>query len=142
MFTGGLKIYTTLDYELQVFADSMLNLNLTKFEEKNNYDVKYADFPVDTTNIVTPYVQGGVLAIEPETGYVKVMIGGRNFDHSKFNRIMQAKRQPGSSFKPILYTTALANGYTPATIIKDEPVTFIHSYTLVYQSRNYLEIER
>jgi len=50
---------------------------------------------------------------------------------------MQARRQPGSSFKPILYSTALANGYTPATIIKDEPITFIHSDTLIYQSRNY-----
>jgi len=137
LFTGGLKIYTTLDYELQVYADSMLNLNLTKFENKNDYEAKFADFPADTTNIITPYVQGGVFAIEPETGYVLVMIGGRNFKHSKYNRIMQARRQPGSSFKPILYTTALANGYTPATIIKDEPVTFIHSDTLVYRSRNY-----
>jgi len=137
LFTGGLKIYTTLDYDLQAFADSMLNLNLTKFEEKNNYEIKYADFPADTTNIVTSYVQGGVLAIEPETGFVRIMIGGRNFNHSKFNRIMQAKRQPGSSFKPILYSTALANDYTTATIIKDEPIVFIHSDTLVYRSKNY-----
>jgi len=137
LFTGGLRIYTTLDYELQTYADSMLNLNLIKFEEKNDYEVKYSDLPSDTTNIITEYVQGGVLAIEPETGYVRVMIGGRNFEHSKFNRIMQARRQPGSSFKPILYSTALANGYTPATIIKDEPITFIHSDTLIYQSRNY-----
>ncbi|KQC08869.1 MAG: hypothetical protein APR54_04115 [Candidatus Cloacimonas sp. SDB] len=137
LFTGGLKIYTTLDYELQTYADSILNMNLTKFENKNNYEVKYADFPPDTTDIITPYVQGGVFAIEPETGYVTVMIGGRNFKHNKFNRIMQAKRQPGSAFKPILYTTAMANGYTTATIIKDEPVVFIHSDTLVYASKNY-----
>lgn len=137
LFTGGLKIYTTLDYELQEYSDSLLNLNLRKFENKNDYEFKYEDFPVDTTNIVTPYVQGGVFAIEPETGYVPVMIGGRNFQHSKFNRIMQAKRQPGSAFKPILYTTALVNDYTAATIIKDEPVIFIHSDTLFYTSKNY-----
>jgi penicillin-binding protein 1A len=137
LFTGGLKIYTTLDMELQEFADSVLNMNLTKFEEKNNYEFKYADFPSDTINIVTPYIQGGVFAIEPETGFVRVMIGGRNFNHSKLNRIMQSKRQPGSSFKPIMYTAALVNGYTPATIIQDEPISFIQSDTLFWMIRNY-----
>ncbi len=137
LFTGGLKIYTTLDMELQAYADSMLNKSLTKFEEKNEYEFKYADLPPDTVNIVTPYVQGGVFSIEPETGYVLVMVGGRNFSHSKFNRIMQAKRQPGSAFKPILYTTALVNGYTPATVINDEPVIFIQNDTLFYKPINY-----
>ena len=137
LFAGGLKIYTTLDMELQEYADSVLNMNLTKFEEKNDYEFKYADFPGDTINIVTPYVQGGVFAIEPETGFVRVMIGGRNFNHSKLNRIMQSKRQPGSSFKPIMYTAALVNGYTPATIIQDEPVSFIQSDTLFWKIRNY-----
>ena len=137
LFTGGLKIYTTIDYELQAYADSIMNYVLTKFEDKNDYEVKYADFPADTVNIVTPYVQGGIFAIEPETGYVRIMIGGRNYNHSKYNRIMQAKRQPGSAFKPILYTTALVNGYTPATVVQDEPVSFIHSDTLVYQAHNY-----
>ena len=108
------------------------NKNLIKFEHKNDYEFKYEDFPNDTINIVTPYVQGGVFSIEPETGYVRVMIGGRNFNHSKFNRIMQAKRQPGSAFKPILYTTALVNGYTPATVIKDEPISFVQNDTLFY----------
>ena len=137
LFAGGLKIYTTLDMELQEYADSVLNMNLTKFEEKNDYEFKYADFPGDTINIVTPYIQGGVFAIEPETGFVRVMIGGRNFNHSKLNRIMQSKRQPGSSFKPIMYTAALVNGYTPATIIQDEPVSFIQSDTLFWKIRNY-----
>ena len=137
LFTGGLKIYTTLDMELQEYADSILNKNLIKFENKNNYEFKYEDFPKDTINIVTPYVQGGVFSIEPETGYVRVMIGGRNFNHSKFNRIMQAKRQPGSAFKPILYTTALVNGYTAATVIKDEPIAFIQNDTLFYKAHNY-----
>ncbi|MBT3169573.1 MAG: PBP1A family penicillin-binding protein [Candidatus Cloacimonetes bacterium] len=137
LFTGGLKIYTTLDKELQMYADSVLNKNLTKFENKNNYDVKYTDFPADTTNIKTEYVQAGVFSIEAETGYVRVMIGGRNFNHSKFNRIMQAKRQPGSSFKPIVYTTALVNGYTPATIIEDEPTYFMQNDTLFWHPSNY-----
>ena len=137
LFTGGLKIYTTLDMELQEYADSVLNMNLTKFEEKNDYEFKYADFPPDTVNIVTPYIQGGVFSIEPETGYVRIMIGGRDFNHSKLNRIMQSHRQPGSSFKPIMYTAALVNGYTVATIIKDEPIAYIQNDTLFWSVKNY-----
>jgi penicillin-binding protein 1A len=137
LFAGGLKIYTTLDTDLQAYADTVLNVCLTAFENKNQYEFKYADFPADTINIVTPYVQGGVFCIEPETGFVRVMLGGRNFNHSKLNRIMQSRRQPGSSFKPILYTSALAQGYTPATIIKDEPFVFIQSDTLFWSIKNY-----
>ncbi|MFO7896411.1 MAG: PBP1A family penicillin-binding protein [Candidatus Cloacimonadales bacterium] len=137
LFTEGLKIYTTLDLELQVYADSVLNETLRKFENKNNYEVKYADFPADTTDIKTDYVQGGVFSIEPETGYVRVMIGGRNFEHSKLNRMTQSNRSPGSSFKPIIYTTAIQNGYTPATVIQDEPTYFIEADTLLWNPQNY-----
>jgi penicillin-binding protein 1A len=137
LFTSGLKIYTTLDTDLQAYADTVLNSCLTSFENKNDYEFKYDDFPVDTINIATPYVQGGVFSVEPETGFVRVMIGGRNFNHSKLNRIMQSKRQPGSSFKPIMYTAALVNGYTPATIIQDEPISFIQSDTLFWSIKNY-----
>ncbi len=137
LFTGGLKIYTTLNKELQMYADSVLNMNLIKFEKKNNYEVQYADFPADTTNIKTEYVQGAVFVIDPHTGHVPVMIGGRNFNHNKFNRIMQAKRQPGSSFKPIVYTTAIVNGYTPATVIRDEPISFVQNDTIFWNLTNY-----
>jgi len=103
LFGGGLKIYTTLDADLQEYADSLLNRELIKFENKNDYEVKYTDLPADTVNIVTNYVQGGVFSIEPETGYVRVLVGGRNFNHSKLNRMMQSNRQPGSGFlKPII----------------------------------------
>jgi penicillin-binding protein 1A len=137
LFAGGLKIYTTLDIDLQVYADSMLNKHLIEFETQNNYEVKYTDFPADTTDIHTSYVQGAVYAIEPETGYVRVMIGGRNFNHSKLNRTVQARRQPGSAFKPVVYTTALVNGYTPATVIRDDDISFIQSDTLFYKPHNY-----
>ncbi len=137
LFGGGMKIYTTLDSDLQEYADSLLNRELVKFENANNYKVKYNDLPADTVNIVTDYVQGGVLTLEPETGYVRVLIGGRNFNHSKLNRIMQSNRQPGSAFKPIMYTTALDNGYTPATVIKDEPICFIDRDSIFWKPHNY-----
>lgn len=71
-----------------------------------------------------PLVQGAVMAIEPQTGYVKSMVGGYDFTKSKFNRAIQSRRQPGSCFKPIIYSSALDNGYTPATIIHDSPIIY------------------
>ncbi|MCK9328249.1 MAG: PBP1A family penicillin-binding protein [Candidatus Cloacimonetes bacterium] len=137
LFTGGLKIYTTIDYDLQQYADSVLNVKLTELETLREYEAKYEDVPKDAVNIKTEYLQGGVFAIDPNTGFVKVMIGGRNFKHSKFNRVMQAKRQPGSCFKPILYTTAIMEGFTPATVISDEPLFFIKDDELFWEPKNY-----
>ncbi len=137
LFTEGLKIYTTLDFELQAYADSVLNHHLSEIEDKQEYEFVYRDFPPDSTDIKTPYLQGSAFAIDPRTGFVHVMIGGRDFNHSKFNRMTQAKRQPGSAFKPILYTAALQNRYTAATVIKDEPISFIESDTLFWAPKNY-----
>ncbi|HET7619071.1 MAG TPA: PBP1A family penicillin-binding protein [Vicinamibacterales bacterium] len=71
-----------------------------------------------------PLVQGAVLAIDNRTGAIKAMIGGNDFDTSKFNRATQAFRQVGSAFKPFVYTTAIDRGYTPSTILQDVPVSF------------------
>jgi len=71
-----------------------------------------------------PEVQGALLCIQAETGQVKVMIGGREFRESQFNRAIQASRQPGSAFKPIIYAAAIDKGYTPATMIIDSPIVF------------------
>ena len=125
LFTGSLKIYTTVDYDLQKLANTSLNNHLDYLESRRNYSVKYNEFSKIAPNINADYLQGGVYGIDPLTGYVKVMVGGRNFYHSKFNRMTQARRQAGSAFKPILYTTALEKGYTPATIIHDSPVVFV-----------------
>jgi penicillin-binding protein 1A len=72
----------------------------------------------------TPLVEGAVLAIENRTGQIRALIGGYNFDRSKFDRAMQAYRQVGSAFKPIVYTTAIDRGYTPSSIIMDTPASF------------------
>ncbi len=68
-----------------------------------------------------PKVNGGIVVIEPNTGDVKALVGGFNFRSSEFNRVTQAKRQPGSAFKPIVYAAALENGYSPNSIILDAP---------------------
>ncbi len=68
-----------------------------------------------------PKVNGGIVALDPHTGDVKALVGGFNFRSSEFNRVTQAKRQPGSAFKPIVYAAALENGFSPNTIILDAP---------------------
>ncbi len=71
-----------------------------------------------------PQVEGALVAIDPDTGFIRAMVGGYDFIKSDFNRALYAKRQPGSAFKPIIYAAAMDNGFTPASIIMDEPVTF------------------
>jgi penicillin-binding protein 1A len=71
-----------------------------------------------------PEVEGALVAIEPYTGFIRAMVGGYDFSKSDFNRVLFAKRQPGSSFKPIIYAAAMDNGFTPASIIVDEPITY------------------
>jgi penicillin-binding protein 1A len=71
-----------------------------------------------------PKAESALLSMEAETGEVKVMVGGRDFSTSQFNRAVQSRRQPGSAFKPIIYAAALDKGYTPATVIVDSPIVF------------------
>ena len=68
-----------------------------------------------------PKVNGGIVVLDPFTGDVKALVGGFNFKSSEFNRVTQAKRQPGSAFKPIVYAAALENGFSPNSIILDAP---------------------
>lgn len=76
-----------------------------------------------------PRVQGGVIAMESDTGAIRALAGGFSFNHNNFNRITQAYRQPGSTFKPFLYAAALENNYTAASIINDSPIV-IHDVSL------------
>ncbi|MFZ3072240.1 MAG: penicillin-binding transpeptidase domain-containing protein, partial [Thermodesulfobacteriota bacterium] len=71
-----------------------------------------------------PLAEGALLAVETDTGFVRAIVGGLSFAKSKFNRAVQAKRQPGSAFKPIIYAAALDKEYTPATIVMDSPIVF------------------
>jgi penicillin-binding protein 1A len=71
-----------------------------------------------------PLVQGAVIAIEPATGYIRAIVGGYDFKKSEFNRAIFARRQAGSAFKPVIYAAAMDNGFTPASIIIDEPLVY------------------
>jgi penicillin-binding protein 1A len=72
----------------------------------------------------TPVVEGGLIALEPGKGAIRAMIGGYEFARSEYNRAVQAKRQPGSAFKPIIYATAVSQGMSPASVILDAPVVY------------------
>jgi len=85
-----------------------------------------------------PIVQGAFVALDPATGAVKALVGGYDFRKSEFNRVLMARRQPGSAFKPIIYGTAIEQGFTPATLLVDNPVIFTDSETnKVWKPENY-----
>jgi penicillin-binding protein 1A len=84
-----------------------------------------------------PEVSGACVAMDPFTGRVLAMVGGFSFDQSEFNRATQAKRQPGSSFKPLVYATALDNGYTPSSIELDEPIEVDQGNGEIWSPQNF-----
>ena len=106
LYKGGLKIYTTLDMDMQLAAEKAMR--------------HLPNYYTDSKKLTQP--QMALAAVDPKTGYVKAMIGGRGQD--KFNRATLAVRQPGSAFKPFVYLTAMQNGFTPASIIEDKEEEF------------------
>ena len=84
-----------------------------------------------------PLVQGALLCLDPKTGYVRAMVGGRDFSESQFNRAISSRRQPGSAFKPVIYAAALEKGYTPSTILMDSPVEYSDPDGAYWAPKNY-----
>ncbi|MCK5739368.1 transglycosylase domain-containing protein, partial [bacterium] len=118
---GGLKIHTTIDSRLQQLA------NMAVKNGMNALDIKLGLPPYEkaTATERANYPQIALVSIEPKTGKIRALVGGRNYAASEFNRAISANRLPGSSFKPIVYLTALDQGiFHPASIIEDRPVTF------------------
>ncbi len=103
-------------------------------------DKAKADEPAEirVTLDQTPEVQGALLSIEAATNEVIAMVGGRDFEESQFNRVTQARRQPGSAFKPLIYAASLAKGYTPASIVFDRPIVYTDEESgFIWRPRNY-----
>jgi penicillin-binding protein 1A len=117
VYQGGLKVYTTLDPAMQQAAEAEIARSLADIEMRQLKRVKQ---PAPNTDPL----QAALVALDPTTGDVRAMVGGRNFDQSRFNRATQARRQAGSAFKPFVYASALEEGFTPATIITglDNPI--------------------
>jgi penicillin-binding protein 1A len=98
-----------------------------------------ADKPGSYTLEQVPEIEGALVAMDPRTGRVLAMVGGFSYAESEFNRATQALRQPGSSFKPIVYSAALDNGYTPASVVLDAPIEVVNSDGSVWRPENYAQ---
>lgn len=146
LYDEGLKVYTSLDLDIQTAADRALEAQLRAIEggkygkwthtTYEQYLARSADRD-DAVSAESPYIQGAVVVVDPRTGAVRAMVGGRDFDDSKFNRATQALRQPGSTFKPIVYATAIQSGRTPATVIEDVPVSVPQVDGSLWTPQNY-----
>ncbi|MDR7516267.1 MAG: PBP1A family penicillin-binding protein [Armatimonadota bacterium] len=121
VYTGGLRVYTTLDPALQAEAERAVRRGIEA--------ARTAQLNV---------TQGALVALDPQTGHILAMIGGYDFAHSQFNRAWQARRQPGSAFKPFVYLAALMQGMPPTTIIVDEPIEY-DTPQGIWKPKNYTE---
>src|SRR5688572_19436926 len=129
LYQQGLKVYTTLDIEMQDAAERNLERQIRQIEAgkygpftHQTYEHYIARREGDVGGGASPYLQGAFIALDPRNGAVRAMIGGRDFYDSKFNRAVQALRQPGSTFKPILYSAAIQNGRAASYIVNDSPL--------------------
>jgi penicillin-binding protein 1A len=129
LYEEGLRVYTTLDIDMQGAAERALERQIRAIEggrfgpyEHQSYEYYIARREGDVGGGASPYLQGAFIALDPRNGAVRVMVGGRDFYDSKFNRAVQALRQPGSTFKPIVYSAAVQNGRPASYIVNDSPL--------------------
>ncbi len=119
LFTSGLQIYTTLDYSVQIKAEKAIEKGISDLNKRGIENI-----------------QAALVAIDRNTGGVVAMVGGADYRQSQFNRATQAKRQPGSAFKPIVYAAALCMGFSADDIINDNRVAYVWGES-VWAPRNY-----
>jgi penicillin-binding protein 1A len=123
---GGLKIFTTIDVRLQQYAQQSVTTHMKSLDKRMG---SREDEEV---------LQAAVVALENKTGAVRVLVGGRDYAQSQFNRAVSSNRMAGSSFKPIVYLAAMENlGISPATVMKDEPVVLKISDGKTWEPKNF-----
>jgi penicillin-binding protein 1A len=135
LYRSGYRIYTTIDLDIQQAAERALEAQLQTIEAGKEYGrfphrtyQQYLDSLHEDTDRTdqtgrSPYLQGLVVTLDARTGAIRAMVGGRDFDDSKFNRAVQARRQAGSTFKPIVYSAALRAGVPLSHMLVDEPIS-------------------
>jgi penicillin-binding protein 1A len=147
LYERGLRVFTTLDLDIQQAAERALETQLEAIENG-----AYGRYPHRTFaqylatadggaegRTTTPYLQGAMVAMDVETGAVRAMVGGRDFDDSKFNRATQALRQPGSTFKPFVYAAAIRAGHSPNEMLEDAPISLPQPDGTVWEPGNFEE---
>jgi penicillin-binding protein 1A len=149
VYEQGLRVMTSLDLDMQGAAERALERQLRAIEAGSELlgefpHATYEEYLAraasgtqrdDVAN--SPYLQGAFVAIDPRSGAVRALVGGRDFDDSKFDRATRALRQPGSAFKPIVYATAVRTGRPPSYFIDDEPIEVPQLDGTLWQPQNY-----
>jgi penicillin-binding protein 1A len=136
---GGYRIYTSLDPVLQNAATSALAEETAALELQPDYaHPKYTpgSTPGSKSSRLTSYLQGMVVALDPTSGDVRALVGGRDYNDSQFDRAVDGMRQPGSSFKPIVYALAIADSISPNTIFQDTALAITLPNGTVYSPEN------
>ena len=123
---GGFEIHTTIDLRIQAAAQASLESRLVELENTSGFrHITKAAFEKEFRSgepTSTKYVQGAIVVLDNETGAILAVIGGRDFEHNKYNRALLAHRQIGSAFKPFVYATAFENGFMPGSLIDDSAI--------------------
>jgi penicillin-binding protein 1A len=129
VYEDGLRVYTTLNTEMQNYMEASIAKHIDRIQERVRAQKAFDEYRKTMTdsafNEMTT-VQIAFTAINPHNGHILAMVGGRDFYKSNWNRVTQAKRQPGSAFKPFLYTAAIDNGYSPADEYLNQPTVEIN----------------
>jgi len=120
VYSSGMKVYTTLDYQLQQYAENAVQRAIDRVGRTSSAN----------------FSEAALLSINPRTGYILGMVGGKDYLNSEFNRATQSYRQPGSAFKPFAYLSALDRGLSPGTVMDDSAVTY-NTYDGAYVPQNY-----
>ena len=146
LYEQGLKVYTTLDLDLQSAAERSVERQLRAIEDGKYGSYKHETYEAylaqasggeERASANSPYLQGAFIAMDPRSGAVRALVGGRDFDDSKFNRATQALRQPGSTFKPVVYAAAVQNGRPPTYVLDDSPLTLAMAQGDTWSPQNY-----
>jgi penicillin-binding protein 1A len=141
LYSAGLRVFTSLDLEMQRYANAAMDSGWARIESTPGYrHPTYAATIADANRRETtesPYLQGMFIALDPASGEVRALVGGRDFNDSKFNRATQALRQPGSTFKPFVFYAAIHSGVPASQILYDAPLSIDMPDGSVYSPRNY-----
>ncbi|MBN2091789.1 PBP1A family penicillin-binding protein [candidate division KSB1 bacterium] len=160
LYEDGLSVYTTIDTRIQACAEATVKSHLETNQEKVTayyrtrdrflefLDPEYVRATgienirankafVDSVIEANATVQLGMVALDPQNGDILALIGGKNFERTKYNRVLQAHRQPGSAFKPIIFATAMDNGYSPSTEVLNQPVVLYLDNGDIWKPENY-----
>jgi penicillin-binding protein 1A len=133
LYSGGLKVFTTLDAGLQDEAEKALKKRINVLQEmiENRYDIGNNSYTYHLPDTVDEYgdriraykqIEGALVSIDNENGDIIALVGGGDWSENKFNYAVQGLRPPGSAFKPFVYTAAIDNGFRPTEIIDDNPI--------------------